>query len=144
MKKVILSLVISLIIGSCTQETRSPVEGAWQLVYLYNPSMDVSFPSSQLTGSGIKMWTKDCFSFAGKFQLDTVMIDHFGWGKYKFIEGNKYEESIILHNFDPSIEGRTLRMLMEVRNDTLIQRWQTDENWNLPEDHLIEKYVRVK
>ena len=106
--------------------------------------MDVSFPSSQLTGSGIKMWTTDCFAFVGKFQLDTVLIDNFGWGKYKFIDGNKYEESIVLHNFDPSLEGRTLRMLLEIRNDTLIQRWSVDENWNLPEDHLIEKYVRVK
>ena len=144
MKKVIfLSLAISLIIGSCSQKEISPIEGAWQLVYGQWSSMEETYPN-QITGSDIKMWTKDCFAFVGKFQIDTVMIDNFGWGKYKFIEGIKYEESIILHHSDADLEGQTIKMLMEVRNDTLIQRWPTDENWNLPEDHLIEKYVRVK
>ena len=142
MKKVIfLSLAISLIIGSCAQEEKSPTEGTWQMVYHSNG--ETTYPG-QITGSGIKMWTKDCFAFVGKFQIDTVMLDNFGWGKYKFIEGNKYEENIILHNTAPSSEGQTLKMLMEVRNDTLIQRWSVDENWNLQENYNIEKYVRVK
>ena len=142
MKKVIfLSLAISLIIGSCAQEEKSPTEGTWRMVYHSNG--ETTYPG-QITGSGIKMWTKDCFAFVGKFQIDTVILDNFGWGKYKFIEGNKYEENVILHNTAPSFEGQTIKMLMEVRNDTLIQRWSVDENWNLPEDHLIEKYVRVK
>ena len=140
-KLILLGLIITFIIGSCTQETISPTEGTWQLVYHKN--METTYPG-QYTGSGIKMWTKDCFAFTGEFQLDTVMIDNFGWGKYKFIEGNKYEESIILHHNAPNLEGTTIKMLMEVMNDTLIQRWPTDENWNLQENYLIEKYVRVK
>ena len=144
MKKVIfLSLAISLIIGSCAQEEKSPIEGAWQLVYGNWGSMEDTYPG-QITGSGIKMWTNDCFAFAGKFQLDTVIVNNFGWGKYKFIEGNKYEENIMLHHTSPSLEGQTLRMLMEVRNDTLIQSWSADENWNLKENYSIEKYARVK
>ena len=136
-----MSLIITFIIGSCTQETKSPTEGTWQMVY--HKDMETTYPG-QITGSGIKMWTKDCFAFTGEFQIDTVDIDNFGWGKYKFIEGNKYEESIILHHFTPKLEGKTIKMLMEVRNDTLIQRWPTDENWKLNEAHNIEKYIRVK
>ena len=142
MKKVIfLSLAISLIIGSCAQEEKSPTEGTWRMVY--HKDMESTYPG-QITGSGIKMWTKDCIAFAGKFQIDTVMLDHFGWGKYKFIEGNKCEESIILHNIAPDLEGKTVKLLIEVRNDTLIQRWPVDENWNLQENYQINKYVRVK
>jgi hypothetical protein len=35
-------------------------------------------------------------------------------------------------------------MLMELKNDTLIQKWPVDENWNLQENYKIEKYVRIK
>ena len=142
MKKVsILILIIPLIIGSCTQETRNPVEGAWQLFY-YN-SGEITYPG-EITGSGIKVWTEDCIAFVGKYQQDTLMLDHFGWGKYKWIEDNKYEETVMLHNIAPSREGTTVRLLIEVRNDTLIQRYDADENWNLPEIYQINKYVRVK
>lgn len=142
MKKIIfLSLVIALIIGSCTQETRTPIEGAWQMVYA--TSGENTFPND-ITGSGIKVWTQDCVAFVGKFQIDTVMLDHFGWGKYRCIEGNKYEEDIVLHNIAPQNEGKTVRLLIDIRNDTLIQRYPADENWNLPENHQTNKYVRVK
>ena len=80
MKKVIfLSLFLLLIIGSCTQEEKLPTEGTWQMVY--HKGAKLTYPG-EITGSGIKMWTKDCFAFTGEFQLDTVMIDNFGWGKY--------------------------------------------------------------
>ena len=142
MKKLfLLGLIITFIIGSCTQETKSPTEGTWQMVYHNNG--ETTYPG-QITGSGIKMWTKDCIAFTGKFQIDTVILDHFGWGKYKFIEGNKCEEIVILHNLNPELEGITTKLLIEVKNDTLYQKWPVDENWNLVENHIINKYVRVK
>ncbi len=138
-----LSLIISLIMFSCAQEEKSPIEGAWQLVSGEWGSIEETFPG-QITGSDIKMWTKDCFAFVGKFQMDTVMIDNFGWGKYTLIEGIKYEENIMMHKTAPNLEGKTLKMLTEIRNDTLIQKWPVDDNWNLVENYSIEKYVRVK
>lgn len=106
-------------------------------------SIEETFPG-QITGSDIKVWTEDCFAFVGKFQMDTVMIDNFGWGKYRFIEGIKYEENIMMHKYSPDLEGQTIKMLTEIRNDTLIQKWPVDDNWNLAENHSTEKYVRVK
>jgi hypothetical protein len=140
-KTFLIALILSLIIGSCTQETSSPTEGAWELVYV--KMGDLEYPGN-VTGSQIKMWTKDCFAFTGKFQIDTVSLDNYGWGKYRFIEGNHYEEDVVFMPNAPNMEGETLKMLMEVINDTLVQRWPTDENWNLNEDYNIEKYVRVK
>ena len=144
MKKVVfLTMIMSLIFLRCTQETRSPLEGAWQLVSGTWVSIEETYPG-QITGSDIKMWTKDYFAFAGEFQFDTVVLDNYGWGKYKFIEGNKYEEYIIHHHNAPGSKGQTIKMLMELRNDTLIQRWPVDENWNLAEDHSTEKYIQLK
>ncbi len=137
-----MSLIIPFIIGSCTQEKVSPTEGTWELIYV--KMGDLEYPGN-VTGSQIKMWTKDCFAFTGKFQIDTVSLDNYGWGKYRFVEGNHYEEDVLY--FMPnaySMEGSTIKMLMEVRNDTLIQKWPTDENWKLNEAHNIEKYIRVK
>jgi len=142
-KIVFLTIVISLIAGSCTHEEKSPTAGAWQMVYGKWGSIEKTYPD-QIIGSGTKLWTKDCFSFIVKFQMDTVVLDNFGWGKYKIFDGNKYEENVILHDFGPSVEGQTVKMLIEVMNDTLIQKWPVDENWNLVEGHSIEKYIRVK
>jgi hypothetical protein len=144
MKRVIfLSLVIALIIGSCTQEKKSPIEGTWKMVYAQSRSMEETFPA-QVQAEQIKTWSKEHFTFVGHYKLptDTIFRDNYGWGTYT-LNGNKFEEHIMLHASKSNI-GQTIRMLMDVRNDTLIQRWPADENWNLPEKFSMEKYVRLK
>ena len=140
-KVVILILILPLIIGSCAKEESLPFEGAWKLVYSTNG--EISYPG-EITGAGVKVWTKGGFTFAGEYQSDTVTIDNYGWGTYKISEGTRYEENIIFHHSAPRLTGQTLKMHLELRNDTLIQSWPADEDWNLEEDHRIEKYVRLK
>ena len=143
MKKIIfLSLIISLIIGSCAkEEVKSPLEGAWQIIYVKVASMDQTFPA-QISGSQIKMWSEEHYAFTGQFKVDTLVQDNYGWGTYT-LDGNKYEEYVTLHASKSSI-GNTVRMLLEIRNDTLTYSYPTDENWNLPEKYNTEKYVRIK
>jgi hypothetical protein len=138
-----LYLMILGVIISCNQQKKSPIEDAWQLVYAKWSSMEESFPG-QITGSGVKFWTDGCYTSAGNFHLDTLVMDNYGWGTYKLSEGTHYEESIIKHHYSPNSEGQTFKMLIEVRNDTLIQRWPADENWNLPQKYSTEKYIRLK
>jgi hypothetical protein len=38
-----------------------------------------------------------------------------------------------------SMINRKVRMILEVQNDTLIQKWPADENWKLAEKYSIEK-----
>ncbi|MCU0474331.1 MAG: hypothetical protein MUC93_13380 [Bacteroidales bacterium] len=144
MKRIIfLSLVIALIIGSCTQEKKSPIEGAWQLVYAKFMSMEETFPA-QISGEQIKMFTKGHLTWVGQFKLpmDTVFEYDYGWGTYT-LDGNKFIENVNLHA-DKSSIGKTKKMIMEIRNDTLIQRWPTDENFNLPEKYHTYKYIRLE
>jgi hypothetical protein len=143
MKRVIfLSLIIAMIIGSCTQEKKSPIEGAWKLVYAKNRSMEETFPA-QVSGEEIKTFTKGHFTFVGQFKLpsDTVFQPNYGWGTYT-LEGNKFIEDVKLHAEKSSI-GKAKKMIMEIRNDTLIQRWPTDENYNLLEKYNTYKYIRL-
>lgn len=142
MKKIIfLSLIISLIIGGCNQVKKSRIEGAWQLVYSHWPPIDGIFPT-QIKGGSIKIWSMEYFATVGRFEMDTVIYDTHVGGTYK-LEGNRYQETI---HFNPS-KGTTdyiVRLILELRNDTLIQRWPADENWNLDEKFSTEKYVRLK
>lgn len=146
-KSLVLSVIIMLIIGSCAQEEKppvteekSPLEGAWKQVYGYWHGMDVLFPD-QVEGSHIKMWTVGHFAFLGRFESDTLITDTYGGGPYKF-EGNRCE-AIRQYHSNKSIVGTTARWLIEIRNDTLIQKWPADENWMLPEQYSIEKYIRL-
>jgi glutamine amidotransferase-like uncharacterized protein len=141
-------LIITLIIGSCTQEKKSPIEGAWQLVQVSQKSGDkttVAFPGI-MVGGAMKMWTKEHFVFAGTLKStlkeDTATYTLFGGGTYK-LDGNKYEENMIFNIYKSSV-NKKFKSLLEIRNDTLFIINGTDDNWNLPERYTIEKHVRIK
>lgn len=143
MKKILfLSLITLIIVSACNKEERkSSIEGAWKIVYLKSANSNETFPGN-LKGEQIKMFSKEYFTFCGHFEFDTISQDTYGWGTYT-LDGNRYTELIKLHVSKSSI-GESFRMLLTVRNDTLIQEWPTDENWNLQENYNIEKYVRLK
>jgi hypothetical protein len=146
MKKLtFLGLIIALIIGSCTQQGSKLPQGAWQLVklqYVHADSVVKIFPA-RYSGSDIKMWSEKHFLAVGRFKLDTTFIDNYVGGTYK-LEGNRYDESIIYHGDKNSI-GKTVKMLLELRNDTLIQTYPVDDNGKpVVAIYYIEKYVRLK
>ena len=146
MKKIILlGLIISLVIGSCTQEKKSPLEGAWKLIYFdqIQNGTTIYQMQGQDEGNQIKMWTKEYFTFVGHFELDTLIVENYGGGTYK-LDGDKYEEDIIYHSFKSSI-GKKIKLLIEIRNDTLIQRFPADDNWEIDNNNsLTEKYIRLQ
>jgi hypothetical protein len=142
MKKFIfLGLIILLTIGSYTQEKKSPIEGAWQMVYGTFANSPFTFPA-QVKGSQMKMWSSGYFSVVGHYEMGTIVSENYVGGKYK-LDGNKYEEELVYFPEKSSI-GQKVRLLLEIRNDTLIQKWPADENWKLAEQYRIEKYVRLK
>lgn len=85
MKKILfLSLIISLIIGSCAQqEKKSPIEGTWKMVYGDWSSYNIkdTYPA-QVKGGQIKLYTKSYFSYVGEFKLDNTESMNTGCGTY--------------------------------------------------------------
>jgi len=140
-KTIFLGLIISLIISCTTQERKSSIEGAWQLVYGKWTGLKGTFPG-QIPGSDIKMWSKEHFTFVGQFKLDTALLDNYGGGTYT-LDGNRYQENVIYHANKPSV-GSKPKMLLEIRNDSLIQKYPTNENWELVGEYSIEIYKRLK
>lgn len=146
MKKItFLSLIIALIIGSCTQQGNKLPQGAWQFVqgqHVYADSIVNSFPG-KYSGSDIKMWSEKHFLAVGRFKIDTTFIENYVGGTYK-LEGNRYEESILYH-VNKNAVGQKVKMLLELRNDTLIQTYPVDDNGKPVKGvYYIEKYVRLK
>jgi hypothetical protein len=148
MKKIIfLSLISALIIGSCTQtEFKPPHEGAWKVVHWIRVTADTlewEFPVN-FKGSEMKVWSKSHFAFAGRYQMDTVFIDNCGGGSYN-LDGTHYEESYLYFLNNQVAVGTSQKLLLEVKNDTLIQSWPCDENWQIDKSNYnIQKLVRME
>lgn len=149
MKKIIfLGLIISLIVGSCTQqEKKSPIEGPWQVVSWQSIAGDTLQwkLGVDYTGNEIKSWSKSHFLFVGRYERkrDTTFIDNYGGGTYK-LHGTHCDESYIYFGVQKMV-GTSQRLLLEIKNDTLIQSWPCDENWQIDKSNYnIQKLVRVE
>ena len=145
MKKIIfLGLITSVILGSSTQQKSSPVIGAWELVYSQSVQGDSilwEFPGN-FTINDIKMWSKEYVLYVGRYKRDTTFMDGYGGGPYK-LDGNRYEETIQFFSVQ-SYVGQTVKMLLEIRNDTLIQTWPADDNGKINKSNFRqEKYIRL-
>ena len=146
MKKIpVLALLFTLMAGSCTQEPVSPMEGAWKLAYEYEvtdgrPSM--IYPGNS-QGSEIKMWSGDRWALVGVFIEDSVVTDNFGGGKFT-LDGNNYQEIVEYHSAREYL-GQTVKLYLEIRNDTLVQFWPVDELGEPDKGHhYMEKWVRFE
>jgi hypothetical protein len=136
--------MISIIVLSCVQQQSKPIEGAWNLVYAQNIAGDTlvrEFPGDY-TGTAIKIWSKGYVLYVGRLKMDTTYIDGYGGGPYK-LNGNRYEENIQYFS-NQSYVGMTVKMLLEIRNDTLIQTWPIDDNGQIDKsNYRQEKRVRL-
>lgn len=137
-------LVIALIIGGCSQPKSLKIEGAWKLVYVIGIDGNkpyYSFPGTDATEAQIRIWSKDHFSFVGILKYDTLHSDSFGGGTYK-LKGNLLEETNLYHSWKDFV-GKTLKLTVENKNDTLILTI-LDENGKLNKStYWLEKYVRL-
>jgi hypothetical protein len=136
--------MIAIIIGSCTQQKSSKIEGAWKFVYakaIAGDTIAYQIPGDY-TGSGIKIWSKDHFAFVGLWKKDTTTIDSYGGGTYTLNKSNYYET--INYHTDKTSVGQTIKMIIEIKNDTLHQTWPVDDNGKIDSaNYRIENYIRL-
>jgi hypothetical protein len=136
-------LTVSLLPG-CAPPKSSSVEGAWKLVHATTVQHDTlmgEFPNTW-TGNDMKMWSGGHFAFVGRVKSDTSYTDYYGGGTYT-LKGDHYEEGIQFHMV-PSLVGTTVKMFLEIRNDTLIQTWPVRENGQIDRKNFYEeRYVRI-
>lgn len=146
MKKNLLpGLIAFLMLGSCTQEALSPMEGAWKLAFEYEFSGEhttLLYPGTS-PGREIKLWSGDRWALVGAFVEDSIVTEVFAGGKFT-LEGNDYREIVEFHSA-PEYQGQTVKLWLEVKNDTLTQIWPVDENGKpVPGQYYMEKWVRFE
>ena len=111
-KNLLIYLIIPMLMGSCTQEKVSPMEGAWKLAYEYEISGDnttLLFPGTS-KGSEIKMWSGDRWALVGVFIQDSTLTDNFGGGKFT-LEGTNYQEIVQYHSATEYL-GQTVKLYL--------------------------------
>ena len=144
-KNLLIYLIIPILMGSCTQEKVSPMEGAWKLAYEYEISGDnttLLFPGTS-KGSEIKMWSGDRWALVGVFIQDSTLTDNFGGGKFT-LEGTNYQEIVQYHSATEYL-GQTVKLFLEIKNDTLTQIWPVDDEGEIIKSHYyMEKWVRME
>ena len=141
---ILFCLMISIIIAGCAPQKSSPIEGAWKIVYgtwVRGDTVMGTLPGTW-KGAGMKMWSKGHFAFVGRYGVDTSWSDSYGGGSYS-LEGNRYQENIQFHTWKAAV-GDSVKMLMEIKNDTLVQTWPLLENGQIDKSNFRqEKYIRM-
>ncbi|MEI7526719.1 MAG: hypothetical protein WCJ95_20390 [Mariniphaga sp.] len=145
MKKIFLCcLLITLSIFVYSQKKNPSIDGTWKLVEfrtVTGSSQVIDFPGKNYMDI-TKIWSGNHFMCVGRTKVDTTVSDMYGTGTYK-LEGNRYEENVKLLFYKPW-EGQTIKMLLEIKNDTLIQTYPVDAKGQMEKEAWIEKYIRVK
>jgi len=147
MKKLFfLNLIIAFMIGSCIQQESKFPQGAWDLIQgdaVYGGDSVVNLTPDLYNGRDVKIWSEHNYNYVGRFKHDTSFLEHYGGGTYT-INGNRYEENIIW-DYKKDAVGVKVKMLLELRNDTLFQIFPVDEKGEPNQDfHYVQRYVRLK
>jgi hypothetical protein len=138
-------VLIIFSICACSQKKTLPIEGAWKLVQYQTINGDTvinEFPGKSVKDV-IKIWSGNHFMGVGRTRIDTTVSDMYASGTYK-LEGIMYEEYVNILMYKPW-EGKTIKMTLELKNDTLIQTYPVDDKGKMDKEWAwIEKYVRIK
>ncbi|MGE5426425.1 MAG: M56 family metallopeptidase [Methylococcaceae bacterium] len=127
--------------GSTT--TSEKIEGAWKtfLSQKIENGKAITLITSDSKYTEMKVWTKDYYAYVGNQGYGSYSFG--GSGTYK-LNGNLYEENII---YSPvgSTQGQTVKLILEIKNDTLTQIWPIDASGKYDKSNCnIIKMVRMK
>jgi len=143
--KLLCLFFIAFSISAHSQKKSLNIEGAWKTVYYETINGDkpgIEFPGKS-DWDVTKIWYGNHFMGMGVIKEDTKVTDLYVAGTYT-LDGNKYVEDVKIIFYKPW-EGKTIKMTMEMKSDTLIITYPVDENGKIDKDWAWkEKYVRIK
>ena len=105
-------------------------------------SVEILFPGIY-TGSNIEIYSERHKLSVGLFKRDTIIYNNYVGATYT-LDGNRLEETL-LYNQNSNIVGRKIKHIVELRNDTFVDSYPCDDNWELIKNgYSIEKHIRLK
>ena len=144
MKKLLLLLFLSSFFIQQSQSQDLSIVGTWKQVSYKTIKNGHSVYNMSNSGNGeqLKSWSKESFIFVGKALENNSVSYSFGNGNYS-LHGNHYTENIKVH-VSPSYEGKSLKFLMELKGDTLIQIFTVKNDWSYDKENCwVEKFIKV-
>jgi len=143
--KLLCLLLIAFSLSAYCQKKSPDIEGAWKMVQYQTINGEkafVNFPGKS-DMDVTKIWSGSTCMAVGRIKEDTTVTDMYFLGTYT-LKGNKYEENVKFLMYKPW-EGKTIKMTLEMRNDTLIQTYPVDDKGKMEKDWAwIEKYIKIK
>lgn len=132
-----------ILIALCLMAFQPPVkklQGTWRMVS-YKVVDDGA--ARYLTGEQHKTWTKNHVLFVGKFHVNGEDKYNYGSATYS-VDGTHYTENFI-HMVSGANEGKAVKVLLEIKGDTLYQKFPIKDDWTYDENNYRqEKYVRAE
>lgn len=146
MKAVIFCCLMALLCHKAeAQIKKSDLQGAWKLVGFHEivkGKADNAFPGYAVINLN-KIWYGNHVMFVGNYKSKKHNDDDYGLGTWK-LDGNKYEEIFPVFSYKDS-QGKTVRLKIEMKGDTLIETFPVSEKLEFVEDTLYEsKYIKIK
>ena len=144
MKKLIFLSLIILISLSCSQKGPNFPQGAWKQ-YSSEHYVDGKLAKKDIVKyDNRKMFSEKNWAFVWKIQTDTMTYYNYGAGTYT-LKGKDYAETIDFH-VAKEYEGQTLKMSLELVNDTLVQAWNPMDSTGKPSTKIryVDKYSHLK
>lgn len=119
--------LVSVLVVFCFMAFIPPVkklQGTWQMV---SYKVVNNGESNYLDGEQLKTWTKDHVLFVGKFHVNGGDRYNYGSATYS-IDGTHYTENFI-HMVSGANEGKAVKVLLEIKGDTLYQVYPIKDDW---------------
>jgi hypothetical protein len=92
--------------------------------------------------NGLKTWSDKYFLFVNTNTKGSQPQSSFGAGTFE-LSGNEYTENI-QHHVSPTFRGISLKLVLEMKGDTVIQIYPCDDSFYYDKNNcVIQKYVRV-
>ena len=138
MKRITLILVVFCLVAF--QPPVKKLEGTWKMVSFKSVN---NGSISYYQGEQLKTWTKNHVLFVGKFHFNGEERYNYGSATYS-IDGTHYTENFF-HMVSGANEGKAVKVLLEIKGDTLYQTFPINEDWTYDKNNYrLEKYVRAE
>lgn len=143
MKK--LSLILALFFLFAFLPPKTPkLNGTWKVVSgtVISDGIITAYIKTDEKSNQIKTWSDKHFVFVGRFQNSATIQNNYGGGSY-ILDGTHYTEKIMYHTNAANV-GKSIKMILELKGDTLVQTFPADDNWKIDKNNCqIEKSVKL-
>jgi hypothetical protein len=128
---------------SCTTKQTDFPQGAWKQYSSEIYTDSVLSAKDLVTHYNMKIFSEKNWEFVWKDTTDSIPKYYYGAGTY-ILDGNDYSEIIDLHAIK-EYEGQTLKMILELKNDTLVQTWNPLDSTGAMDTKIkfVDKFIHL-